>query len=27
LTYDLSPFNRAVLLEGGLLNYTSRHAA
>ena len=26
LTYDLSPFNRAVLLEGGLLNYTSRHA-
>lgn len=27
LAYDLSPFNRAVLLEGGLLNYTSRHAA
>ena len=27
LTYDLSPFNRAVLIEGGLLNYTSRHAA
>jgi aconitate hydratase len=27
LTYDLTPFNRAVLMEGGLLNYTSRHAA
>jgi aconitate hydratase len=27
LIYDLSPFNRAVLIEGGLLNYTSRHAA
>ena len=27
LSYDLSPFNRSVLIEGGLLNYTSRHAA
>ena len=27
LVYELSPINRAVLIEGGLLNYTSRHAA
>jgi len=26
LTYDLTPFNKAVLVEGGLLNYTRAHA-
>ncbi|MBI3871499.1 MAG: aconitate hydratase [candidate division Zixibacteria bacterium] len=27
VTYDLSAFNKAVLLDGGLLNHTRRHAA
>jgi aconitate hydratase len=26
LSYDLSPSSKAILIEGGLLNYTRKHA-